>query len=82
MFDQNAVGFGFQADIVNTASLTHTLTGRVLKSMSDGGVDFYAVAAAIYLGKFIPVRKSLESTVRTHLASRAPLDLCSTKSSA
>lgn len=70
MYSQNAVGFGFQADIVDTANLAHMLTGRVLKAMSDGGVDFYAVAAAIYLGRYVPVRKSLESTVRTHLASR------------
>ncbi|KUI57943.1 hypothetical protein VP1G_10968 [Cytospora mali] len=60
MSNQNAVGFGFQADIVNTASLTHMLTGRVLKAMSDGGIDFYAVVAAIHLGKSISVRKSLE----------------------
>lgn len=70
MSGQSAVGFGFQADIVSTASVGHLLTGRILKAMSDGGVDVYAVAAAVELGKLIPVRTSLERTVRTHLMSR------------
>ncbi|ROW15513.1 hypothetical protein VPNG_02390 [Cytospora leucostoma] len=70
MSGQTAVGFGFQADIISTASVGHLLTGRILKAMSDGGVDAYAVAAAVELGKLVPVRTSLESTVRTHLMSR------------
>ncbi len=48
MADGNAgtVGFGFQADVVSTASLAHFLTGRMLKALSDGRVDLYALAAA------------------------------------
>ncbi|KAF6834864.1 hypothetical protein CMUS01_06018 [Colletotrichum musicola] len=42
----NEVGFAFQADVVNLGSLTHMMTGRVLKALSDGGVDTYAVASA------------------------------------
>lgn len=65
-----AVGFGFQADIVSTGSLAHFLTGRILKALSDGKVDFYALAASIWLGKQIPVRSALETTVHTTIASR------------
>ncbi|KAI1452841.1 hypothetical protein F4805DRAFT_446026 [Annulohypoxylon moriforme] len=66
----NAVGFAFQADVTNTGSLLHTLTGRALKAMSDGGVDFYAVVAAISLGKNISIRDSLGNSVRSHIMSK------------
>ncbi|KAG4220787.1 hypothetical protein PC116_g30734 [Phytophthora cactorum] len=66
----SAVGFSFQADVVNTGSLAHLLTGRVLKALSDGGVDFYSVAAAIALGKGFEVRDSLGNSVRTHIMSK------------
>lgn len=59
-----------QADIVNIGSLTHLITGRVLKALSDGGVDVYAVAASIWLGKQFKMRSALERTVHSHLASR------------
>ena len=64
------MGFGFQADVVNAGSLAHFLTGRILKALSDGKVDFYALAASIWLGKQIPVRSALETTVHPVLASR------------
>ena len=66
----SAVGFGFQVDVVNTGSLAHFLTGRILKALSDSKVDFYALAASIWLGKQIPVRTALETTVYSTLASR------------
>ncbi|KAH7025280.1 uncharacterized protein B0I36DRAFT_387561 [Microdochium trichocladiopsis] len=66
----NQVGFGFQADIVSTANLAHLLTGRILKALSDGGVDLYAITASIWLGKQIPFRTSLQATVHPHLAAR------------
>jgi hypothetical protein len=65
-----SVGFGFQTDVVNTASLSRLLAGKTLKALSDGGVDFYAVAASVWLGKQIYVRPSLESTVHAHVAAR------------
>ncbi|ROV91434.1 hypothetical protein VSDG_07140 [Cytospora chrysosperma] len=70
MSSQNAVGFGFQADVVNISALALSLVGGFLKAISDRGVDALAVAAAIHLGNCVQVRTSLESTVRTHLASR------------
>ncbi|KAF6802787.1 hypothetical protein CSOJ01_11357 [Colletotrichum sojae] len=66
----NEVGFAFQADVVNLGSLTHMMTGRVLKALSDGGVDTYAVAAAFWLGAKIPVRSSLADTVHVHISKR------------
>ncbi|KAI0428694.1 hypothetical protein F5Y09DRAFT_312305 [Xylaria sp. FL1042] len=68
MPDDNRVAL--QADIVNVASLTHLITGRILKALSDGGIDLYAVAASIWLGKQFRVKKELESIVHSHLASR------------
>ncbi|KAF4833781.1 AB hydrolase superfamily protein [Colletotrichum tropicale] len=68
MSDQ--VGFGFQVDVVNTASLSHMLTGRVLKALSDGGVDTYALAAAFWLGAKVPVRTSLSDMVHFHISQR------------
>jgi len=69
MPDSRAVGFSFQADVVNTASLAHLLTGRVLKAMSDGGVDVYAVTVSMCLGNLIPIQPSLESAVFQHIRS-------------
>ncbi|KAF9878740.1 hypothetical protein CkaCkLH20_03640 [Colletotrichum karsti] len=66
----NEVGFSFQADVVNTGSLAHMLTGRVLKALSDGGVDTYAVAAAFWMGAKIPVRSSLADTVHAQISKR------------
>lgn len=68
MTDQ--VGFGVQADVVSTASLSHMLTGRVLKALSDGGVDTYAIAAAFWLGAKMPVRPTLSDTVHSHVSRR------------
>ncbi|WQF82184.1 hypothetical protein CDEST_07198 [Colletotrichum destructivum] len=68
MSDQ--VGFSFQADVVNTASMGHVLTGRLLKALSDGGVDTYALWSAVQLGKLIPVQKSLQNTLYAQIASK------------
>ncbi|KAK1544597.1 hypothetical protein CPAR01_02099 [Colletotrichum paranaense] len=68
MSDQ--VGFSFQADVVNTASLGHVLTGRLLKALSDGGVDTYAMWAAVQLGKRVPVQTSHQSSLYAHIMSK------------
>ncbi|KAK0368812.1 hypothetical protein CLIM01_13833 [Colletotrichum limetticola] len=68
MSDQ--VGFSFQADVVNTASLGHVLTGRLLKALSDGGVDTYAMWAAVQLGKRVPVQASHQSSLYAHIMSK------------
>ncbi|XXH04215.1 hypothetical protein Hte_010629 [Hypoxylon texense] len=63
------VGFSFQADVVSVGSLAHLITGRALKALSDGGVDFYAVAAVHVLGKNLVVKSSLEMTVHSHVVA-------------
>ncbi|KAK1658400.1 hypothetical protein BDP55DRAFT_734161 [Colletotrichum godetiae] len=68
MSDQ--VGFSFQADVVNTASLGHVLTGRLLKALSDGGVDTYAMWAAVQLGKRIPIQALQQSSLHAHIMSK------------
>ncbi|KAI3532283.1 hypothetical protein CSPX01_13595 [Colletotrichum filicis] len=68
MSDQ--VGFSFQADVVNTASLGHVLTGRLLKALSDGGVDTYAMWAAVQLGKRVPVQASHQGSLYAHIMSK------------
>ncbi|KAF4450021.1 hypothetical protein F53441_6805 [Fusarium austroafricanum] len=74
MPDDSAVGFGFQADIVSLSSLTHLITGRILKALSDGGIDFYAVAASMWLGKYVPVQSSLQTTLHSNLLSKTSLN--------
>jgi hypothetical protein len=69
MADQS-VGFGFQADIVNAGSVAHLITGRVLKALSDGNVDVYAVTASVWLGAKFSVRSDLESSVHSHIAAK------------
>ncbi|KAH9203490.1 hypothetical protein DL95DRAFT_419000 [Leptodontidium sp. 2 PMI_412] len=65
------VGFSLQADLMASGSLLHATTGRLLKALSDGGVDFYAVAAAIHLGKQFPIQTSHETEVSSLLSARA-----------
>src|SRR3954452_13882092 len=67
---ENQVGFSFQADVIGGSSLLHAATGRLLKALSDGGVDFYAVSATVQLGKVIPIQPSQEVAVSRLLASR------------
>lgn len=64
------VGFSFQGDVIGGASLIHTATGRLLKALSDGGIDFYAVSAAVQLGKHIPIQPSQEVAVTRLLAAK------------
>ncbi|KEY64225.1 hypothetical protein S7711_10730 [Stachybotrys chartarum IBT 7711] len=66
----SAVGFGFQTDVVGMGSVMHLLTGRLLKTLSDGGVDAYAVASSIWLGTQFKTRSELEATVHPHLEAR------------
>lgn len=70
MSSQSSVSFAFQADVANTGSLLHLLTGKALKALSDGGVDFYSVVVAITLGKGFEVRNSLGNTVPAHVKSK------------
>jgi hypothetical protein len=44
--------------------------GRLLKSMSDGGVNIYAIAASIEVSKLLPVGPKQEQIVRGALAKR------------
>lgn len=64
------VGFSLQADLMTGGSLLHNATGRLLKALSDGGVDFYAVVAAVHLGKQIPVLATQETEVSRLLNTR------------
>ncbi|KAI1658057.1 hypothetical protein F4813DRAFT_357202 [Daldinia decipiens] len=70
MSSESSVGFAFQADVANTGSLLHLLTGKALKALSDGGVDFYSITVAITLGKDFEVRNSLGNTVPAHVKSK------------
>lgn len=71
MASQNQVGFSFQGDVIGGASLIHMATGRLLKALSDGGVDFYAVAAAVQLGKTIPISSARELEITSLIAGRS-----------
>ncbi|MCJ1442638.1 MAG: hypothetical protein MMC23_003135 [Stictis urceolatum] len=66
----SAVGFSFQGDVITGGSLLFNASGRLLKALSDGGVDIYAVAAAVWLGKTMPIEVHHESSIHNLLASR------------
>lgn len=61
-------------DMIDPASLSHLLNGKALKALSDGSVDFYAVAAFIWFGKQISLRPSLANTVHAHITSRGDVE--------
>ena len=64
------VGFSFQGYVIDGASLIHAATGRLLKVLSDGGIDFYAVSATVQLAKHIPIQSSQEVAVTRLLAQK------------
>ncbi|MCJ1370377.1 hypothetical protein MMC20_001590 [Loxospora ochrophaea] len=70
MSASSQIGFSFQGDIAGGASLMYSASGRLLKSLSDGGIDFYAIAASVQLGRTIPITASQELMVSRLLASR------------
>jgi hypothetical protein len=55
------VGFSFQGDVFLGSSLVFSGAGRLLKLLSDAGVDTYAVAAVLELGKHIPISQHHEN---------------------
>lgn len=64
------VGFSLQADVMTGGSQVYAMTGRLLKALSDGGVDCYAVASAIYLGTHIPIMEAHEIEISRLLKAR------------
>jgi len=70
MSSSNQVGFSFQADVVGGASLVYSGTGRLLKYLSDGGIDAYAIMACMELSRTIPITATQEMTTSRLLASR------------
>lgn len=70
MSSSNQVGFSFQADVVGGASIVYSGTGRLLKYLSDGGIDAYAIMACMELSRTIPITTTQEMTTSRLLASR------------
>src|SRR6266480_2088538 len=66
----NSLSFNFQADVISGGSVLFATAGRLLKSMSDGGVDIYAVAASIEVSKLFPIGPKQEQIVREALGKR------------
>lgn len=64
------VGFTFQGDVFLGSSLAVSATGRLLKLFSDAGVDTYAVAAVLQLGKQLPISQHREMVVSTAMLKR------------
>ena len=64
------VGFSLQGDVIAGGSLLLNASGRLLKALSDGGVDIYAISAAIWLGKSMPIDVHHESSIHRLLVSR------------
>ena len=66
-----AVGFTFQGDVFAGGSLAFSAAGKLLKSLSDGGVDIYAVGALIELGKCISISQHQEGIVSRSMQKRS-----------
>ena len=66
-----AVSFSFQGDVFAGGSLAFSAAGKLLKSLSDGGVDVYAVAALVELGKCIPISQHQEVIVSRAMQKRS-----------
>ena len=66
-----AVGFSFQGDVFAGGSLAFSAAGKLLKSLSDGGVDVYAVWALVQLGKGIPISQHQEAIVSRAMQKRS-----------
>ncbi|KAI9789353.1 MAG: hypothetical protein M1816_006242 [Peltula sp. TS41687] len=64
------VGFNFQGDVFAGGSLAFSAAGRILKALSDKGVDIYAVAAVVELGKRVPITQHQESIVSKSMQKR------------
>jgi hypothetical protein len=64
------VGFNFQGDVFIGSSLVFSGAGRLLKLLSDAGVDTYAVAAVLQLGKQVPISQHHETIVSAALLKR------------
>ena len=64
------VGFNLQGDVFLGSSLVISAAGRLLKLLSDAGVDTYAVAAALELGKQVPISLHQETVVSAAMHKR------------
>jgi uncharacterized SAM-binding protein YcdF (DUF218 family) len=64
------VGFNLQGDVFLGSSLVYSGAGRLLKLLSDAGVDTYAVAAVLELGKQVPISQHHETIVSAALLKR------------
>jgi hypothetical protein len=52
---EQAVGFQFQGDVFTGGALAYRAVGRILRQMSDAGMDIYAVGALLQLGGVITI---------------------------
>jgi hypothetical protein len=66
----NALSFNFEVDVISGGSILFATAGRLLRCMSDGVVDIYAVAASIEVSKLFPIGPKQEQIVRGALAKR------------
>ncbi|KAH8742369.1 hypothetical protein F5882DRAFT_423969, partial [Hyaloscypha sp. PMI_1271] len=64
------IGFSFQADVPHGASLLYNGSYRLLKSLSDGGIDALAVYASLQIGSQIPVTAAQEMSVSRLISTR------------
>jgi hypothetical protein len=66
-----AVGFQLQGDVFLGGALGFSAIGRVLKQMSNAGMDIYAVHALIQLGGLIPISQQQENVVSSAMRKRS-----------
>jgi DNA-binding NarL/FixJ family response regulator len=67
---QQQVGFTFQGDVFLGSSLAFSVAGTLMKILLDAGVDTYAVAAVLQLGKVVPISQHQEKNVSASMLKR------------
>jgi hypothetical protein len=67
---EQAVGFQFQGDVFTGGTLAYRAVGRILRQMSDAGMDIYAVGALLQLGGVITIPQHREAVVAAALRQR------------
>jgi predicted amidohydrolase len=71
LLKMSQVGFQFQGDVFHGGSLIFSAAGRLMKELSDGGVDIYALGALVHLGHQVPMSQRQETIVATCMQKRS-----------
>lgn len=66
----NQMGFQWQGDVFAGTTLIFEAAGRILKQLSDSGIDTYALGGIIQLGTLLPISPHQEHLVSAAMEKR------------